>query len=81
MRLLASAHAERVRNAVDVVEPRGNECYLKNPFIVEADHAQTLVIFGSDARGVARDLHGVVEHHALFRRDGRFRIVLFERPD
>jgi len=30
------AHAERVCHSVDVVEPRGDECYLENPAVVEA---------------------------------------------
>src|SRR5437870_254742 len=76
-----SSDAECVGDAVDVVEPGGYERDLKYGPVVEARGAQPLVVGGRDARGVARQLSDVVEHDAFFVRDGRTRVVLFERPD
>ena len=76
-----SPDAECVGDAVDVVEPGGDERYLEDGPVVEASGAEALVVGGRDARGVARQLIRVVEHGALRVRDGRARVVLFERPD
>src|ERR1044072_5272583 len=75
-----SSNAEGVGDAVDVVEPGGDERDLEASASVEAGGAQALVVCGRDARGVARELRDVVEHRALGVCDGRARVVLFERP-
>ena len=62
---LVSPNAERICDAIDVVEPRSDECDLQDSLVVETDGAQALVIFACDARGVFRQLHDVVEHCAI----------------
>ena len=69
---------KRVRNAIDVVEPRRDERDLQNSLVIETDCAQPLVIGGRDARRVARDLHDVIEHHFLLLGDRRLAVVVFE---
>jgi hypothetical protein len=60
-----SSNSQRIRDAVDVVEPGRDQRDLKNAAIVEADGAQPIVIRGLDPRGIARDLLDVLEHHAI----------------
>ena len=48
----AAAHAERVRHAVDVVEPGGDQGDLQDPPVVEARGPQPLVVRRGDARRV-----------------------------
>jgi len=52
---------------------------LQNPLIIKTGRAQPLVIGGRDARGIARDLHHVIEHHLLVFRDWRAAVVVFKR--
>jgi hypothetical protein len=73
--------AQSVGDAVDVVEPGGDEGDLKYGPVVEARFAQARVVCGADARGVARELRDVVEHDAVLLGDGRGGVVRLQRPD
>ena len=72
---LFPAHPERVRNAVDVVEPRGDQRDLENRLIVEASATQPLVICRRDPRSILIELNDVVEHDTLGIRDRGCRVV------
>ena len=69
------AHPERVSNPVDVVEPGGDQGDLEDTAIVESDRPQPIVELRRNFGGVAGDLLGELEHHAVLLRDGRGSIV------
>jgi hypothetical protein len=62
---LLSAYAECIGDAVNVVEPAGDEGNLYDATVVEADGTQALVVGGPDACRVVADLHDIVEHSAI----------------
>lgn len=78
---LVSPDAEGVRHAVDVVEPGGDERDLKDSFVVETDGTQSRMILARDTRGVARQLHNVIEHRAVCFRERRFGVIILKLPD
>src|SRR5215203_4002347 len=63
--------AERVGDAVDVVEPRRDQRDLQDATVVEAGLPQAIVMLGRDPRRVACDLLDVLEHDAVLCRDRR----------
>jgi len=60
--------AERVGDAVDVVEPGRDQRDLQDAAIVEADGAQSLVERWRNARGILRDLLDILEHDTVLLR-------------
>ena len=76
-----SAHAQSIRDAIDVIEPGGDQCDLQNGAIVKTGRAQLYVIAFGDARGISRQLSDIVKHHALLFGDWRSPIVLLQRFD
>ena len=78
---LLSSHSQRVRHAVDVVEPRGDQRDLENRSVVETGGAQTFVIVLPDFGRVLGDFHHVVEHDSLLRSNGSGGVVLLQRID
>lgn len=77
--MLAPADTQRVGDPIDVVEPRGDQRDLKDSFIVKPGGAQAIVVPRRDARGVARDLHDVIQHYFFLLRDRRRSVVFFQR--
>jgi hypothetical protein len=49
-RRLISTYAERIGDAIDVIEPAGDERDLQDAAVVEADFAQALVVLRANAR-------------------------------
>ena len=78
-RLPFPAHAERVRDAVDVIEPRRNEGNLENGLVIEACLAQPLVVGSADLCSILGKLDDVLHHHALRRGEGRLRVIRLKR--
>jgi len=76
-----STNSERIRDAVDVVEPRRDQRDLENRPIVEACATQPLMVFRRDPRSILGELHDVVEHHTLGIRDRRGLVVRLQRFD
>src|SRR5919108_2482991 len=72
-------NSKRVGHAVDVVEPRRDERDLQDGTVIEADGAETLVVLRRYARRVLRQLHDVIEHHALGLADRRRRVIAAQR--
>src|SRR5918912_1090743 len=54
--------------------------YFADP-LIKADAAQALMVRLRDAGRVLRQLGHVIKHRSILLRDGRKRVVLFERPD
>lgn len=79
MRCSFPAHAERVRDAIDVIEPRSDQRDLENGFVIKALGAQTFMILRRDARGVFGQLHDVIEHRAILRADRSGAIIFAQR--
>ena len=78
---LLSAHAQGIGDAVDVVEPRGNQSDLQDAFVVEANAAQTIVVSWRNASCIPGDLHYVIEHYSILLGDRGSLVVLFQRSD
>ena len=51
-RRLVSTYAECIGDAIDVIEPAGDQCDLQDPAVVEADFAQALVMLWANARRI-----------------------------
>jgi hypothetical protein len=60
-----AAHTQRVRCAVDVVEPRRDKCDLQNRCIIEPRGAQLFVMTRSYLCSILREFHDVLAHDAL----------------
>src|SRR5262249_48772641 len=58
-------HSQRVRDAVDVVEPGRDQGDLQNPPVVEADRTEAVMIGASHFGGVARQERDVIEHDPI----------------
>ena len=71
-----ATYAESIGNAIDVVEPGGDERDLEDAAIVEADFAQVRDVVARTLRGVLCELHNVVEHPAVLLRKRRLRVVV-----
>ena len=72
------SHSERVRNTIDVIEPRRDQSDLKNSLVIKTYFTQSRVIGRGNACCIARDLHHVIQHHFLLLGDRRFAVVVFE---
>jgi hypothetical protein len=72
---LITAHAERIGDPVDIVEPRRDQRDLQDSLIVEADGSQTFVMRGRNLCRILRQLHDVIEHHAILLGDGSASVV------
>src|SRR5262249_45685965 len=78
---LRSPDPQRGGDAVDVVEPRGDQGDLEDGAVVEAGGAQPVVVLGRDPGRVPGDLDHVVDHDPLRIGDGSLRVVLAKRLD
>ncbi len=78
-RSITATDAQRVRDPIDVIKPRGHQRDLQDSLIVEPDAAELAVMRWSDSRGVPRYLNDVVQHDAVLLRDRRLRVILLER--
>jgi len=76
-----AANPQCVGDAIDVVEPGGDQRDLQDGPVVEASAAQPFMILGRDLGCVLGELDHVVDHHPLAIRDGSFRVVLFQCLD
>ena len=74
------SNAQRVGDAVDVVEPGRNQGDLQDGLILETA-AGNFSWSSSDLGGVLRELHDVIDHDALLRRDGSGGVIAFQRLD
>ncbi len=54
--------AERIGDAVDVIEPGGNERDLENSNVVEADRAEPVEVIRSRLVGCFGQQNGKIEH-------------------
>ena len=80
--LTGAADAQRVGDAIDVVEPGRDERDLQDAAIVEADGAQALVVARLRLRVASLvSLHDVVEHHAILLGDRRGSVVVLQGLD
>src|SRR3989442_2681351 len=66
---LFSSYSQRVRHAVDVVEPGSNQSYLQDRLIVKSHSAQFVVIIFPDLGRVSSNFYGVVEHRPFLLYD------------
>ncbi len=79
--LSAPADSQRVSNAIDVIEPGGDQSDLEPGLVVEAGGTQSLVIQGRNLGRVSGQLDHVINHDALGLGDrGRF-VILTQRLD
>jgi hypothetical protein len=76
---LLPADAERVRDSIDVVEPRGNERDLEDAAVIEANRAQPVVERRRDAGRVPRDLLNVLEHPTVLVGERSGSVVALQR--
>ena len=76
-----AADAQRIGDAIDVVEPGRDQCDLQDGAIVEADAAQPLVVQGRDLGRVLGELDHVVDHHPFLIRDRRLPVIFSQRLD
>jgi hypothetical protein len=78
---LIPAHAERIRDPIDIVEPRGDERNLQDASVVKSDGAQAVMILPRDSGRVFRQLHHKIEHPAVLLADGGSRVIILQRAD
>jgi len=78
---LFSSYSQRVRHAVDVVEPSSNQSDLQDRLIVKSHSAQFVVIIFPDLGGVFSNFHGVVKHRPFLRSDGSRCVIFFQSFD
>jgi hypothetical protein len=76
-----AAHAQRVSDSINVVEPGSDESDLQDGLIVKTGFAQTLVIGAADLGGVLRHLDDVLHHHALLRGERGLGVIGLQRPN
>src|SRR5207245_11655639 len=78
---LFSSYSQRVRHAVDVVEPGGNQSYLQDRLIVKSHSAQFVVIIFPDLGRVSSNFYCVVEHRPFLLSHGSRCIVPLQSLD
>jgi hypothetical protein len=78
---LFTPDAQRICHAIDVVEPRCDECDLQNCFVVESRAPQAVMIIFPDFGSVFGKFDHVVQHRALLLGDGSGRVVPLQRFD
>ena len=61
-------HSQRVRHAIDVVEPRRDQRYLQYSGIIKSGCPQPFDVLFLHGR-VLGDLDHIVEHHPVLSRD------------
>lgn len=61
--------AERVCDAIDVIEPRGDERDLQYGFVVKTDRAQAHVVVSRNSCGIFSELHHVIQHRTFLCAD------------
>src|SRR5947209_1585188 len=76
---LFSSYSQRVRHAVDVVEPGSNQSYLQDRLIVKSHSAQFVVIIFPDLGRVSSNFYVVVEHLPFLLSDGSRCVVPLQR--
>ena len=62
-------YAKRIRNAVRVAEPAGDDADLEDRLVVEARGAEPVEVFRAEPGRVARELLHELEHRVVGRRD------------
>ena len=75
-RLSLAPNPQRIGDAVDVIEPGGNQRNLQNALIVKADATQAGVVIGTDFGRILRDLDDVIQHHAILLVYGSGFVIL-----
>src|SRR5438105_1433403 len=65
--LLIPAHSQRVRYAIDIVEPGGDQSNLQNSLVNKTSRPQALVILLRNSRGIASQLRYVAKHDSILR--------------
>lgn len=74
-----SSHSERVRDAIDVVEPGRDQRDLQDALVVEPGCPQPLMITFPDLSGVLGELHDVIEHNAFLICNRRRGVIPLKR--
>src|SRR5215475_1541437 len=64
-RVLSPPYPQRIRHAVDVIEPRRDQGDLEDRLVVETVSAQRVQILGTQHRRIERQLLGVLQHRAI----------------
>jgi hypothetical protein len=77
--LPGAADTQSVRYAIDIVKPGRDEGDLENSAVVKAPRAECRVVCRTALRGVARQLHYVIDHHAILFADGRAFVIPLQR--
>ena len=62
---LVPAHPQRVRDAIDVVEPGCDQRYLQNAAVVETRVPQAFDVIFPNLGGIFGQLDDIVEHHTV----------------
>ncbi len=75
------ADSQRIGDAVDVVEPGGDQGDLEPGLVVETGGTEPFVIQGRDPGRVPGQLDDVIDHDPLGRGDRGRRVVLAQRLD
>jgi len=78
---LFPSYSQRIRDAIDVVEPGGDQCDLKNRFVIESSRAELFMVVFPDLGGVFRELDDVVEHDAFLFGDRSRGVIALKRFD
>lgn len=76
---LIASDAQRIGDAIDIVEPRRDERDLQNCLIVKTGSPQPLMVLLRDAGSILRQFCHIVQHHAILLRDGGSGVVLLQR--
>ena len=64
--LLLSPHSQRIRDSVDLVEPRCNQRDLQNPLILKPGRSKLPVVVFPHPGRIPGELYHIVQHHSLF---------------
>jgi hypothetical protein len=72
---LTPPHSQAIRDAIDVIEPTGDQVDLQDGLIVEAHPAQSVEVLGRDPPGMARQFRGVIEHCPIGVVEGGLSVV------
>jgi len=72
-------HPQRVRHAIDVVEPGSDQRDLQNSLIIKSRGSQPFDIIFPNLGRVLGELDHIIEHHAILGRDWRRSVVLLQR--
>ena len=78
---LCSSNTKSISHSIDVIEPRRNQRDLQNAAVIEANPAQSLMIFASKARSVAGELGHVVEHRSFLLSDVSSFVIRLQRAN